>query len=228
MKHLEEAITTGSMWSNRQQTEGIFLPEALIPVLVGTRRASKGSSDLWIVKIDEDGNKLWDVGYGGSSAESLRSLEPTSDGEYIIGSSSNSGVSGDKTDPPFGGDDYWILKIDQNDNKLWDASFGGIQDDDLGNVIPCADGGFLLAGTIIKSPSKSSWNVVKADAYGSKLWDKIFGFDENNHLFDAIITDDGGFILGGHTSEELTVTDYTLVKINASGIDQWETQFGEI
>src|SRR6185295_3867785 len=54
-------------------------------------------SDFWIVKIDAPGNKQWDKDFGGTDNEKLCSAEQTADGGYILGGTSWSGVSGDKT-----------------------------------------------------------------------------------------------------------------------------------
>ncbi len=60
-------------------------------------QASQGSWDYWIVKTDAGGVKQWDARFGGSDSEALLSLQQTADGGYILGGSSLSGISGDKT-----------------------------------------------------------------------------------------------------------------------------------
>jgi hypothetical protein len=60
-------------------------------------QASQGSNDYWIVKTDANGVKEWDAGFGGSSTDVAHSARQTTDGGYIIGGNSDSGISGDKT-----------------------------------------------------------------------------------------------------------------------------------
>src|SRR5688572_23875935 len=71
--------------------------------------------------------KLWDKTYGGSGREEFYIVQQTSDGGYILGGSSLSAVSGDKSQPSRGSNDYWVVKLDASGNKLWDKSFGGNQ-----------------------------------------------------------------------------------------------------
>ncbi len=75
----------------------------------------KGSYDYWIIKLDKDGQKVWDNTIGGDDADNLSVLQQTSDGGYILGGSSSSGKGGDKTsaskDIADGLTDYWIVKI---------------------------------------------------------------------------------------------------------------------
>ncbi len=67
--------------------------------------------------------KQWDARFGGSSSDEFASLQHTTDGGYILGGSSYSGISGDKTQASQGGIDYWIVKTDAGGVKQWDARF---------------------------------------------------------------------------------------------------------
>ena len=57
-------------------------------------------------------DKQWDARFGGSDGDGLYSLQQTADGGYILGGSSSSGISGDKTQASQGDNDYWIVKTD--------------------------------------------------------------------------------------------------------------------
>jgi hypothetical protein len=48
----------------------------------------------------------------------------TTDGGYILGGSSSSGISGEKTQNSRGNDDYWVVKLDENRNIIWDKTYG--------------------------------------------------------------------------------------------------------
>ena len=58
----------------------------------------------------------WQNTIGGSGVEFLNYTQQTSDGGYILGGRSNSGVSGDKTEPSKGDYDYWVVKLDATGN----------------------------------------------------------------------------------------------------------------
>jgi hypothetical protein len=62
-------------------------------------QAAHGLADYWIVKIDSVGNKLWDKRFGGTKDDWLYSLKQTTDGGYILGGQTNSGISGDVSQP---------------------------------------------------------------------------------------------------------------------------------
>src|SRR5204863_252296 len=90
-----------------------------------TQNTINGSYDYWVVKIDSIGIKQWDKDFGGTSDDVLVSLQQTFDKGYILGGFSLSGTGGNKTQPSWGGYDYWIIKIDSLGNKQWDKDFGG-------------------------------------------------------------------------------------------------------
>ena len=72
---------------------------------------SQGSFDYWVVKLDTSGTIQWQNTIGGSDTDWLESIQQTSDGGYILGGSSLSNISGDKTENSQGVDDYWVVKL---------------------------------------------------------------------------------------------------------------------
>src|SRR5262245_57017788 len=76
--------------------------------------------------------KQWDYRYGGTDYDGVYCLINTADGGYLLGGTSGSGVSGDKSEPLWANtQDYWIIKIDSLGNKQWDKDFGGTNVEEL-------------------------------------------------------------------------------------------------
>ena len=67
--------------------------------------------DTWIVKLDKNNNIQWDKTIGGNRYEERGSIKPTLNGGYILCTSSESGISGDKTDTLRGNEDFWLVKL---------------------------------------------------------------------------------------------------------------------
>ena len=65
--------------------------------------SSMGGSDYWIIKLTITGNVEWQNTIGGSANDALYDLHQTMDGGYIVGGSSSSGITGDKTEEMLGG-----------------------------------------------------------------------------------------------------------------------------
>ena len=206
---------------------------------------SWGSSDYWIVKLDSLGIKQWDKDLGGADGDMLGDVQQTSDGGYILGGHSSSGISGDKTQNTKGGADYWIVKIDSLGNKLWDRDYGGLGDDVFSSIDQTFDGGYILAGWTTSGiggdKTQDTWGnsldywIVKIDSFGNKLWDKDFGGTGKEALSSIRQTSDSGFIIGGFSTSGISgdktqinqgLDDYWIVKTDSLGNKQWDKDFG--
>ncbi len=89
-----------------------------------TENNISSSGDIWIIKTDSLGNIQWQNTIGGSNLDILYSLQQTIEGEYILGGSSISDISGDKTENSFGYYDYWVVKlgpacVDTSTTSVW-------------------------------------------------------------------------------------------------------------
>lgn len=167
---------------------------------------SRGLSDYWVIKVDGQGNKLWDKRYGGTDLDILYTMELTSDGGFIFGGTSMSGIGADKSQPSQGISDYWVVKTDSLGVLQWERSYGGLQEEELFSIRQTVDGGYALAGYSFSGVSgdrtQPNWGacdiwLVRTDSLGNKLWDKRYGgstFDEINRID---ITDDNGFLISG-------------------------------
>lgn len=179
-------------------------------------------SDLnyFIWKIDENGKEEWQKTYGGKGKDLLSVIRLTSDGGYILGGQSVSGIGGDKDSPCLGGDDIWVLKLNAAGVIQWQVTLGGEGKDILDCILPTSDGGFLLGASssstvlsdsqletqhnhlkIIRKKTVGLGNmdfwVVKVDKRGELEWQHSYGGKHSDVLKDAIAMEDGGFLLGG-------------------------------
>jgi len=71
----------------------------------------RGALDYWVVKINGNGEVIWDKTIGGSTTDYMYSAIQLTDGRYVLGGSSFSNISGDKTENSLGTTDYWVVKI---------------------------------------------------------------------------------------------------------------------
>ena len=107
---------------------------------------SNGESDFWVVKLNSSGEIEWQNTIGGSSFEELEDVTETIDGGYIIAGNSYSDISGDKTENSFGDADYWVIRLDNTGEILWQNTIGGSGFEEVRNVIQTPDGNYLIGG----------------------------------------------------------------------------------
>ncbi|MDR4951479.1 T9SS type A sorting domain-containing protein [Chryseobacterium sp. ES2] len=194
-----------------------------------------GNYDFWIVKIDSNGNIQWQKSLGGSNLDQALSIQQTVEGGYIaVGwSSSNDGdVSGNQ-----GGQDYWVVKLDNSGNIEWQKSLGGSGSDQASSVQQTFDGGYIIAGSTTSNNGHVTGNnggydfwVVKLNYAGNMQWQKTLGNNSNNMASSVQQTFDGGYIVAGTSFNPLHsengLPDYWVVKLNSNGVPQWDKYFG--
>ncbi|OEJ99732.1 PKD domain-containing protein [Roseivirga misakiensis] len=189
--------------------------------------------------------KIWDNRYGGSLRDTDINSIRTADNGFLITSSSLSGISGTKTSPNVGNDDWWVVKTDAQGNFQWDFSFGGTNEEGLhAGAVQTADGNYVLAGRTRSGISgditssgrgKDDILVVKISAADrSILWQVRLGGNGADWAYDMVETNDGQIVIGGYTQstnlsgiEPKGSLDLYLAKLNASSGDViWERTYG--
>jgi hypothetical protein len=170
-----------------------------------------GGYDFWVVRLDANGNQLWDRSFGGIAHDGIYGLQQTSDGGYILGGASESGVGGNKTSPTRGMYDFWLVRLDANGNKLWDQSYGGAKRDFWARARQMRDGGFVMFGTSESEPGgnktsplfgqDNAW-IVRTDANGNKLWDQSYGGNRHEWLAGVAELADGALLFAGGSASD--------------------------
>jgi hypothetical protein len=168
---------------------------------------------------------LWEKSYGGIHADYLFDAQSTADYGFILAGSSLSNKTGNKADNNNGDLDYWIWKMDENGELVWQKSFGGSGFDLLQSIKNTRDGGFILAGTS-NSPNDfqkkdackggTDFWVIKLDAKGEEQWQRTIGGSGQDELLCAFHTKDGGYMLGGSSSSSPEISDETKTNTQSS------------
>ena len=73
--------------------------------------APKGKTDIWLIKIDDLGNKIWDkrLGANANSRATPTSIVELDTGIYVLSATTDGGVGNDKTEPSRGLSDNWLI-----------------------------------------------------------------------------------------------------------------------
>lgn len=199
---------------------GVALLETMDGFIVAGVTASSGSggSDGWIVKVDPDGNLLWEVAIGGSKNDGFTSIIETEGGYLLAGTTESYGS---------GGEDLWLVKTDALGDRIWDKTFGK-GGDERGNYVLEAEASLYIVGVSQSGPSSGrDLFVVKTDGEGEKIWDKTYGGSGDDGGSSALAAKDGGIIVVGYSGSQGTgQLDLWLLKIGAGGDKVWEKTFG--
>jgi hypothetical protein len=178
-----------------------------------------GSSDVWLIKTNAQGDTVWCHTYGGAGQEWIGNAGRTEDGYFVTGNTWSYGA---------GGEDFWLVKTDADGNQLWSRSYGGAQDDQVYWGQPTSDGGYILAGyTYSYGVGGRDWWLVKTNANGDTLWTRTFGGLLHDGCTNVIQTADGGYLFSGIArSFGDPDGDFWLIKTNANGDSVWSHVYG--
>ena len=173
---------------------------------------SFGGMDYWVVKIDKSGKTEWQHTFGGSYNDELRSMALANDGGYILGGSSNSPESGNKTEKHFGQSDYWIIKLDKEGNEQWQKTIGGKGDDQLYAVQTTKDGNLLLAGNSNSETGEGKtrsnqngtdfWVIKLKEEDKTVLWQETYDIAKADILTSIVENDDTTLLISGYAQGE--------------------------
>lgn len=132
-----------------------------------------GISDYLIVRLDQNGNLVWQKSFGGSYYEEAYSVQETTDGGYIVAGCSNSGDGDVLGNHYVGSADYWILKLASGGNIQWQKCFGGSGQELAYSIQQTSDGGYVMAGSTASSDGDAigfhgfiDYLVIKTDSNG--------------------------------------------------------------
>lgn len=177
-------------------------------VVVGNIRPAV-STDIYIFKIDSDGETVWERTYGGNKSEEADFIIPSGDGGFIVvGETSSFGEPGPKP----GRDNVYILRIDAEGNKVWERGYGTSGFSIHRNkVIPSGDGGYVAVGRMSSSDLAGNY-VLKTDGMGNMVW-QVEYTDESYFAYGVTNNDPSGYSVAGYTQHYLGCTGSILFSI---------------
>ncbi|MFM9989573.1 T9SS type A sorting domain-containing protein [Flavobacterium sp.] len=171
-----------------------------------------GVGDYWIIKLNDKGIIEWQKTIGGDQDDQLYVVHQTYDKTYIVGGSSNSSNSKNKTKENGSGTDFWLLKLDELGIIKWQETYNFGKVDVLTSLVENEDHSFLIGGYaqsevsennvkgLPKKKEKKGINdyiALKINENGEEIWNKAVGSDDEDILSNVIETRDGGYLLSG-------------------------------
>lgn len=165
---------------------------------------TQNTLDLFLMKLDANGNILWFKRYNTASNLSTDAADPaedgvassgqvTPDGGFILVANTNKGS--------IGSDDIALIKTDANGNVQWNKIFGGSGKDQPRCVRSCKDHGYIISGYSMSFGfGEEDSYLLRTDSIGSLQWSKVYGGSNREKAEGARELYDGGFAVDGHTA----------------------------
>ncbi|QRR00160.1 CBM96 family carbohydrate-binding protein [Dyadobacter sandarakinus] len=223
-------------------TDGNFLILSQSSEEAGEDKSNAGAG-AWLIKITQDGIRIWDKTFRYTNASSVGDIIATPDGGSVMAVASYNTKGSTASEPGRGDHDYWIVKMSANGNIEWDRTLGGSLEDVVTSVIPTRDGGYIAAGysasgatgdrTSGSRGGRDLW-VVKLSASGQLEWDKSYGTSGNEDYAIIRPAQNGGYLISsrseapadGDKTKVKGGLDFWTIRIDSVGNKLWEKTYG--
>lgn len=189
-------------------------------MIVGNSTGPSGDLDVYLLKLDHEGDKIWEHTYGGNEDDNGWSVKETNDNGFIItGFTKSYGAINN---------DILLLKVDNMGNEEWIKTFG-MDGDDIGWAIDITtNGNFIIAA------QTNSFGAGDLDAYllctnasGDSLWSRTYGGPQVDRVFSITQTENGEIAMAGITySFGAGDRDAYLILTDSAGNFKWHRTYG--
>lgn len=181
---------------------------------------------------------------GGEDDEYISTVISTADGGHLVAATTGSNNSGDVRASHGSSNDWWIVRLNSNNDTIWTRTLGSTSGEDYVSAAATSDGGFVIAGStnghndgdvgISHSPGHYDCWVVKLNSNGDIAWSRMLGGSNNDYGRAVTATADGNIVVAGSTSSTdgdvtgtRSVDDLWVIKLNnANGQLIWQKVVG--
>jgi len=177
-------------------------------------------SDLWVLRLDSNGNIKWQKAYGGSDYDGAYAVATAKNGDIIVAGWTESFGAG--------GRDAWVLRLDSEGNVKWQKSYGGSGWDEAYSVAIAKNGDIVVAGvtTSFGAGGDDVW-VLRLDAKGNVKWQKTYGKGQKDEAYAVTIAPNGDIIVAGDTWSFGTGNgDAWVLRLDSNGNIKWQKAYG--
>jgi hypothetical protein len=181
------------------------------------------SGDVYLVKIDADGDTLWTGSYGGPPDDQGWSVSQTADSGFIV-------VGYRWVLPPYPPLRVLLLLVrtDARGNGLWTRAYNYRTEAYGYSVQQTTDGGYIVAGTAIEDTTGDVC-LIKTNSDGDTSWTRIYGGAGNDGGYSVQQTSDSGYLVVGQTSSfGAGSADVWVLRTDGHGDTLWTKTLGGI
>ncbi len=189
-------------------------------MIIATLINNLSISETVLIRISENGTLIWSKQIiGNPNNTDFYTIDQLDDGNFILGGTQNTGVSSS--------DNFYVLKLDQNGNFIWDfrAGFGGSNFNIVSRVKSTPDNGCIVVGNSMSSGFNQRGFIVKIDQNGGLEWNKVYDLPDIDFFNSVNLTSDGNYIVQGaartNASNFPNSDDISLVKVDPLGNIIW-------
>jgi len=190
---------------------------------------------LLLLRLDADGEVVWERMYGGDRSCTGQSALALEDGGYVIAGTIESETGSDL--------DVYLLRVDEDGTELWSRSYGTARDEFGGSLLRTADGGYVIVANsvdrddVVADPGaagyagfsgRSNPYILRTDEEGDGIWCRRYSSEDNVIASGGAIAADGGIVVLTYVLYyPIDDNNVRLFKIDAAGVELWSRTWQE-
>ena len=199
----------------------------------GDKSTTYGGADIWLVKINPDGDIIWEKSYGDAGENFGDAIVQSSTGDFIL------------TWHIAGAGDYRLMKLSADGDIIWNQTYGGTNNDIAYAIKENTSGGFIINGQSnsvdgdvvgLHGVASDMW-AMEINVDGAIIWKKCFGGSADEIGTDVIMNNSGNYVLAGIATSDndgdvvghhggAYSGDYWVVELDASQNIIWQLSLG--
>jgi hypothetical protein len=181
-------------------------------VLIGsTQSKGNGMKDIHIIKVNPNGDVIWEKTLGGALDDAPISIIETAANEFCIAGTTESFGAGSR--------DIYLIWIDQNGSTIREKYYGGSDIDGSTEQFEIENNELMLyAYTANFGATSRDLYLMKLSSTGDSLWSQRYGGNDYEESQDMVRTPGGGgYLLHGHSASTDPIHNMFTVKVAEDG-----------
>ena len=195
-----------------------------------TNSSGAGDLDVWLLRIDEDGNLIWNITFGDYEEDKgFEVIECDSGGFAAVATVRNTTTSTHNNDVS-------VIRVANNGNLLFQKNYSGPDQNstsfksDLGrSIVECDNGDLVIAGVTGTNIGESDAYLFRIGPNGIVKWERTYHHWDNERCYtphSLVLCSDGGFAIACYTYEASKSNDIWLIRTDPFGIEMWNETYG--
>ncbi|NLO18389.1 MAG: T9SS type A sorting domain-containing protein [Ignavibacteria bacterium] len=214
-----------------------------------------GGNDVFLAKMDDQGQRIWGTYFGSSGNDSLGGIAYYENNIYLAGgTTSSSGITsyGCWLYNHQGGMDVFISKFNENGQQLWSTYYGSSEYDLATDISVSSAGDIIIAGTTASNRNITTTNssqssigggrdgfIARFSQGGNRVWASYLGGSQNDGVKRIAVDNNNGFAVTGETFSNSAFasanshqvangggSDAFITHYRADGVKDWSSFFG--
>ena len=192
-------------WEKKQIFYGSFIQKIDLNyfIILGLVYNVKNGNDIYLIKIDSEGNGIWHNAYKIESFEKAKCVLKTQDNGFIINGNLKNGI--------------FLMKLDSLGNQIWVKTYTNDESFFVYSICQVTDGGFFMCGYSSIDPYQQTAIIMKTDLDGNLLWQKYYYREASTTATYCQELNDNYTLVTGYAFDKISDYDSYIKVFNENG-----------